>query len=113
MDIKESYIGLADNEFKTRFNGHTCSFRNSNKRHATTLSQYVWTLKDQDISYSLEWKIIAKASSYSPSTKKCMLCIKEKYFIICKPEMASLNSRNELSTECRHRKRFLLSNLKT
>ena len=108
---KETYIGLTDNTFKTRYNGHTCSFRNIDKRNATTLSQHIWTLKDNGIPHSLEWRIIAKAKSYSTSSKKCNLCIKEKYFIMCRPEMATLNSRNELASECRHRKKFLLSNL--
>ena len=107
----ETYIGLTDNSFKTRFNGHTCSFRNENKRNATTLSQYIWTLKDQNISHSLKWKIVAKAKSYSTSNKTCNLCLREKYYIICKPEMATLNNRNELAADCRHRRKYLLSNI--
>ena len=110
---KETYVGLTDNTFKTRYNGHTCSFRNSSKRHATTLSQYIWNLKDNGIEHSIQWRIIARASAYSTSSKKCNLCIKEKYFILCKPEMASLNNRNELATECKHRKKYLLSTLIT
>ena len=35
-----------------------------------------------------------------------------KYFIICKPEMASLNKRNELSSCCRHARKFMLKNVK-
>ena len=106
----ETYIGLTDNSFKTRFNGHTCSFRNVDKRNATTLSQYIWKLKDQKIPYNVKWRIVAKGRSYSTSSKKCNLCLKEKYFIICKPHMASLNNRNELASECRHRKKHLLCN---
>jgi hypothetical protein len=33
----------------------------------------------------------------------------EKYFIICKPKMATLNKCNELVSACRHNKKFLLS----
>ena len=44
---EESYIGLTDNTFKTRYNGHTSSFRNEQYRNATTLSNYIWTLKDK------------------------------------------------------------------
>ena len=53
---EESYIGLTDNTFKTRYNGHTSSFRNEQYRNATTLSNYIWTLKDKNINYSLKWK---------------------------------------------------------
>ena len=109
---EETYIGLTDTTFKTRYNGHTSSFRNENKRSSTTLSQYIWNLKDQDIPFSLKYKIIAKGKSYSPSSKSCNLCLKEKYYIICQPHMASLNNRNELATECRHRKKHLLCNAK-
>ena len=107
---EETYIGLTENSFKTRYNNHTSSFRNESKRTSTTLSQYIWDLKDNNISYSLKWRIISKCSSYSPSSKKCNLCIKEKYFIICKPELGTLNNRNELASECKHRKKHLLCN---
>ena len=43
----------------------------------------------------MKWKIISKAKSYRPPNKKFNLCIREKYFIICKPNMATLNNRNE------------------
>ena len=107
---EETYIGLTDNTFKTRYNGHTCSFRNDNKRHATTLSQYIWKLKDDKIPHSITWKIISKGNSYSTTTKTCKFCIKEKYFKMIKPLMATLNTRNELASECRRRKKHLLLN---
>ena len=46
---------------------------------------------------------------YSNVNKKCNLCLWEKYFIICKPEMSTLNRRNEMTSTCRHSKKFLLS----
>jgi hypothetical protein len=77
----ETYIGLTDNTFKTRYNGHNCSFRNRENRNSTTLSQYVWELKDNNTPYTIKWKVIARSSAYSPSTKICNLCLTEKYFI--------------------------------
>ena len=35
---EETYIGLTENQFKTRYNNHTNSFRNKKKRNSTTLS---------------------------------------------------------------------------
>ena len=107
---EESYIGLTDNTFKTRYNGHTSSFRNEQYRNATTLSNYIWTLKDKNINYSLKWKIIDRGRAYQPSGKNCGLCDLEKFYIISRPELASLNQRNELATSCRHRKKHLLCN---
>ena len=66
----ETYIGLTDNTFKTRYNGHTNSFRHSNYRNSTALSNYIWMLKDKKISYSLKWKIIDRGRAYKPSGKK-------------------------------------------
>jgi len=107
---EDTYIGLTDNSFKTRYNSHNSSFRNESKRNATTLSQFIWSLKDQEIGYTIKWRIVTRGKAYSTTSQKCNLCIKEKYFIICKPHMASLNTRNELTSECRHRKRHLLCN---
>ena len=71
----EYYVGLTENSFKTRYNAHINSFRQQNKRHSTTLSQYVWTLKDQGISYNIKWSVLAKGSPYAPSAKSCNLCL--------------------------------------
>ena len=90
---EESYIGLTDNTFKTRYNGHTSSFRNEQYRNATTLSNYIWTLKDKNINYSLKWKIIDRGRTYQPSGKSCGLCDLEMFYIISRPELASLNQR--------------------
>ena len=60
---------------------------------------------------SLEWKILDKAMSYEPGSRKCMLCLTEKYHIVfSKPNL--LNSRSELMTKCRHENKFYLSNYK-
>jgi hypothetical protein len=107
---EETYIGLTENCFKTRFNGHTSSFRNESQKNATTLSQYIWKLKD--VPYSLKWKILAHSKPYSTSSKRCNLCLTEKYFIIHKPHISTLNNRNELISSCRHRRKHLLCNLK-
>ena len=53
-------------------------------------------LKEKKEGYSISWKIIAKAKSYSNTTKRCNLCITEKFFILSNPQMATLNKRNEL-----------------
>ena len=104
---QETYVGLTDTTFKTRFNAHNSSFRNRDKRNATALSQYVWTLKDNNVQHSITWKIVTKSSSFSPSSNNCNLCNSEKYFIIC-TDLGSLNTRNELATACRHRRKHLL-----
>jgi hypothetical protein len=97
----QTYVGLTENEFKTRYTNHKVSFNNYEKRNSTELSKYIWNLKNNNISYSIKWKILKRAKSYNNASKRCNLCIWEKYFIICKPDIATLNRRNELVSTCR------------
>ena len=99
---KATYVVHTAGEFRTRYNGHTSSFRNSKYKHAMELSKFVWHLKDKNIKYSIKWRILAKCNSYSNKTRRCQLCSHEKFLIICHPNLASLNSRDELLSKCRH-----------
>ena len=99
------------NSFKTRYTNHKASFKKYDKRNATELSKYIWHLQANNISYNVKWRILKRARPYNPVSKRCNLCLWEKYFIIFKPEMASLNKRNELVSSCRHANKFLLKAL--
>ena len=109
-NTSESYVGLTENNFKTRYRNHTASFRNTRSRNSTELSKYIWTLKDNDINHTISWKVLAKAKPYDSASKRCNLCIKEKFIIIRHPEHSTLNKRNELVSYCRHRSKALLRN---
>ena len=111
--INETYVGLTDNEFKTRFANHKQSFTNERLRNATELSKYIWTLKERNTDYKMTWKILGRAQAYSNQTKKCNLCLLEKFYIICHPDQATLNKKSELISHCRHMKKFLLMNTPT
>ena len=74
---EETYIGLTENTFKTRYYGHTSSFRSEERKHSTTLSQYIWSLNEKKIAFTMKWKIISKANYYRPPNKKCNFCICE------------------------------------
>ena len=105
----ESYVGLATN-FKERYRNHKASFRHANKRNETELSKHVWTLKDANKPFNIKWRILRKCKPYSNITKKCNLCLYEKFVIICKKDLCSLNKRNELASSCPHRNRYVLKN---
>ena len=107
---KETYIGITETSFKTRYNNHRTSFKYDNKRSATELSNYIWDLKSRNVNFNITWKIIARAPPYNISKRKCGLCTAEKYFIIFQPHLATLNERRELITTCRHSRKFTLSN---
>ena len=97
------YVGITESAFKTRYNNHTNSFRNPKHKNGTALSKYIWKLKDSKISFAVSWKISKNCRGYSSHTKKCSLCLDEKY-IICHLKLSLLNSRNELVSTCRLRK---------
>ena len=40
----QTYVGLTENTFKTRFNNHKASFNSYQKRNSAELSKYVWDL---------------------------------------------------------------------
>ena len=67
-DKNETYTGLTNNICKTRFTAHTSSFKNVNRKYPTALNQYIWTMKEQGIAFNIEWKLIARAKSYSLAT---------------------------------------------
>ena len=105
----EFYTGGTEQQFKKRYYGHTFDMRHQKQRYSTSLSKYIWELKDQGINYVLEWSIIARGRGFNPTTRSCQICLKEKYCIMFRPEGATLNSREEIFNTCRHRTKLLLS----
>ena len=105
---KETYVGLTATEFKTRWCNHQMSFKHEKRRNNTELSKYLWELKEKKKEFTVSRKILAKARAYSNLTKRCNLCLHEKYFIISNLQMATLNKRNELVSSCRHRRKYIL-----
>ena len=106
---QETYVG-ATNHFKTRFRNHRTSLNNPKYKGSTTLSKYVWKLKEEKKAYTIKWRIIDRAPAFNPITKRCNLCNKEKFYIIYRQNLASLNKRNELYRVCFHRRTELLIN---
>ena len=109
----ETYTGLTGGTFKARYNKHMSDFRNIKYETSTTLSGYIWKLKREGVPHSVSWGILARARVFNPITRRCQLCLREKYLIMFKPESATLNSRYELYSTCRHRLKLLLSNFET
>ena len=48
-------------------------------RHSTTLSSYVWEVKDKKgIDPILKWEVIMKCRKYWAGDRNCLLCMEEK-----------------------------------
>ena len=75
----------------------------------TTLSNYVWNLKDQNVQYNIDWSVVTRAADFNPATRVCRVCLEENFFIMFKPEGATLNQRSEFFTLCIHFHKFLLN----
>jgi len=105
-----SYYGLTENEFKKRCSTHRSSFRNIPKRH-TTLSSYIWKLKDKRTPHYVNWSIKARGHPFSSGGRACDLCLTEKLVILTADQNATLNKRDELLETCRHRRKHLLVSL--
>ena len=81
-------MGLTENSFKTRFANHKSSFRDPNKRLSTELSKHIWHLKDSKLEFKITWKILKQTVPFNPALNCCNLCLWEKYFIICRPDVS-------------------------
>ena len=104
----KEYIGLTANTFKERFTGHKQSFNHQKFAHRTTLSSYLWELKNKDIPFTQRWSIVSQAPAYSRKVRACHLCLMEKLQISLADPMTTLNKRNEIVAKCRHRDKMLL-----
>ena len=103
------YYGLTEGPFKTRFNGHTHSFRTESCRRETELSKYIWELKDRNQPYEIAWDIERRASPYKCGTRRCDICLSEKMVIALADPLSTLNKRAEIISTCRHRAKFRYS----
>ena len=109
----ETYTGVTARTFKQRLYEHRADTRKESSRIKTCLSSHIWDLKDQNIQYEVSWKLKDRGTAFNPTTKKCRICLKEKFHIMYKPEGSSLNKRSEIFNTCRHRKKMLLEMAKT
>ena len=104
----QTYVGLAK-DFKARYSKHKTSLENPSPDNSTTLSTYFLKEEAAGNNPSLSWKFLkTNIPAFNPVTGTCRLCLSEKYHILFKPECATLNSRSEIFTSCRHKKSELL-----
>ena len=108
----KKYIGCCATTFKVRYGNHKSECKLPAKRYATKMSGHVWNSKDRKTEYNIKWRIRQEARSYNPVSARCLLCLTEKLLIMqANPPEDYLNDRTELLVKCRHRNKFLLSNV--
>ena len=104
------YFGATEPTLRTRYGNHKYTFNHEQRRKSTELSKYVWQLKERQEDYSIQWSISERARAYSSISKRCQLCLSEKFRIITAGRGTCLNRRSELISKCRHTNKFSLAN---
>jgi hypothetical protein len=105
------YFGATELPFKFRFRNHEQSFKNPNKRNDTQLAKHIWELKEKGSDFQIKWEIQRQCSPYQCGSRRCDLCLSEKYVILLHNDRDLLNKRSELMSSCRHRAKFKMKTL--
>ena len=72
---------MTEGEFKIRYRNHIQSFKDENKKSATTLSQYIWDV-GLNPSPEIKWEILRSCPAYTPGPRACNLCVSETMLIM-------------------------------
>ena len=112
----QTYLGVTEPDLKVRHANHKQDFKKPSQRGRTCLSKYIWSLKDkgmvEDTDYTISWALMSKASSFSPTSGQCRLCLLEKSLLAMQPHLGTLNNRDEFFCHCRHKEKLLLQAVK-
>ena len=75
------------------------------------LRKQSWTLKIylavNGTEFNLKWNTAAYATPYRCGTRRCDLCLTEKYIIARANQNNLLNKRTELISKCLHRNKYI------
>ena len=97
-----SPMGLAKN-FKKRYGKHKKCLDDEFAEGHTCLTTHYWKEKNAGNNPVVTWKYLERnVPDYNPVAKTCRLCLREKFNIVLRPSLASLNSRQEIFGHCRH-----------
>ena len=107
----EIYIGSTGNTFKSRYSTHKFAF-NHRGQNETALSRHIWGLKDDNITYSISWRLLNTVKGGGRSTTgTCSTCNLEKREIAMADRRKLLNKRSELNSMCPHFKKLSFKRL--
>ena len=114
-EMPRRYLGVAEPEFKGRWQDHMTSCNYIKYKNKTKLSQEFWKLKEQghelDRYRDISFELVKKSVPYKAGGRKCNLCLWEKLLILQNEENV-INKRDEFVSKCRHAPKFLLGKLK-
>jgi hypothetical protein len=106
------YIGMTATTFKERYANRTSSFGHKKVSNKTELSKHIWKLKENNQDYTIKWSTLKHAISYTGESKRCNLCLEEKFCILKDINKDNLlNKRSEIFGKCRHKNRFRVNKI--
>ena len=101
-----NYNGLT---FKEWFYKHCNSFKYKSTGNSTELSKHFWEMKRKGIEKPImHWSVIDHAKPYKNGSKRCNLCLTEKYHILTSP-VNLINKSSELVSKCLLENKFFTS----
>ena len=109
---KETYTGVTARPFKDRLYEHRTDANSQKGRAKTALSTHIWALKDRNVGFDISWRLKYRGPDYNPLTKKCRICLMEKFYIMHDRGGSTLNKRSEVFHSCTHKRGKLLENVK-
>ena len=113
---RKVYLGTAEGDFKQRYYNHKkyLKIENMQTRHHYQNTSGKRKINTINTTPNLMWCTVKSVPGYSNISKRCMLCLHEKYEILNYPDQEELlNKRSELVSKCQHFNKFLLSNYKS
>ena len=110
IDKERIYIGLIEGPFKERLSDHRTSFKYEQYKNKSKLSLFIWERKNKGPNFKIKWSVIRRSTPYKTGSKKCNLCLWEKFHIMTGDKDKLLNAQNGLITKYRHVDKFLLKN---
>ena len=87
--------------FKDRFGNHKKSFNHVKHKNDTELSKEFWEVKKREGTPKITCKIIAIYYSYKPNSRRCFLCLHEKFKTAAHTGDKLLNERAEIISTSR------------
>ena len=96
------YKGIWKTTFKKRYTNDKKSFNMEKSKNNTKLSTEQWKLANDKPHPRISSIRKGNYQSYKPNSKRCSLCLHEKFEIVDDPEEILLNKRSEVIPMCRH-----------
>ena len=106
-------FGSCETTFKDRFGNHKKLFNHVKHGNNTKLLKEFWEIKKRNGKPKTTWKIIKICRSYNPNSKRCLLCLNEKYEMATYKGDNLLKKRTEIINTCKHRSKYKLANCGT